>query len=122
MAKFTSAAVGRLMCTACCPTKSFSRSTANNSQRKPKYFSRVLKPFSRDLHAFVVRASAAFGDYPVNDLVGIGDVAGFAVDAVGGVDLELESVFFLNRLVDGGGAEILAGIAVLDGAAIGANI
>ena len=39
-----------------------------------------------ELHAFVVGAAAAFGDDPVDDLVGVGDVAGFAVDAVGGVD------------------------------------
>ena len=39
-----------------------------------------------NLHAFVVGAAAAFGDDPIDNLVGIGDVAGFAVDAVGGVD------------------------------------
>ena len=38
------------------------------------------------LHAFVVGAAAAFGDNPIDDLVGIGNVAGFAVDAVGGAD------------------------------------
>jgi hypothetical protein len=38
------------------------------------------------LHAFVVGAAAAFGDNPIDDLVGVGDVAGFAVDAVGGAD------------------------------------
>jgi hypothetical protein len=37
-------------------------------------------------HAFVVGAAAAFGDFPIDNLVGICDVAGFAVDAVGGVD------------------------------------
>jgi ketosteroid isomerase-like protein len=30
--------------------------------------------------------AAAFGDDPIDNLVGIGDVTGFAVDAVGGVD------------------------------------
>jgi len=74
------------------------------------------------LHAFIVGAAATFGDYPIDDLVGVGDVAGFAVHAVGGVDLEFESVFFLNRLVDRGGTKILAGVAVLDGAAGGADV
>ena len=37
-------------------------------------------------HAFVVGAAATFGDDPIYDLVGVSYVAGFAVDAVGGVD------------------------------------
>jgi hypothetical protein len=43
-------------------------------------------PLQRQLpHAFVVGA-AAFGDNPIDNLAGAGDVEGFAVDAVGGVD------------------------------------
>ena len=42
-----------------------------------------------DLHAVVVGAAAAFGGDPGDDLVRIHDVAGFAVDAVGEVDLQL---------------------------------
>jgi hypothetical protein len=38
---------------------------------------------SRRLHAFVVGTAATFGNDPVDDLVGVGDVAGFAVDAIG---------------------------------------
>jgi hypothetical protein len=38
------------------------------------------------LHAFVAGATAAFGDNPIDNLVVVGDVAGFAVDAIGGVD------------------------------------
>ena len=107
---------------ACCPTRIFFAGSPQTIRSvSQNIFHAFLKTFPRDSHAFIVRASAAFGDYPVNDLVGIGDVAGFAVDAVGGVDLELESVFLLHGFVDGGGAEILAGIAVLDTAAIGAN-
>src|ERR1700674_1702968 len=82
----------------------------------------ALRQIQHSSHAFVVGAAAAFGDYPVDDLVGIGDVAGFAVHAVGGVDLKLESIFFLHGFVDGGGTKILAGIAVLDGATVGANV
>ena len=67
----------------------------------------------RQLHAFVVGATAAFGDDPVDDLVGVGDVAGLAVDAIRGVDLELCAVLFAGDLVNRRGTEILAGIAVL---------
>ena len=41
---------------------------------------------ARALHAFVVGPATAFGDHPIDDLVGIRDVAGFAVNAVGGID------------------------------------
>jgi len=44
------------------------------------------------------------------------------VHAVGGVDLKFESIFFLHRFVDRGGAKILARIAILDGAAGGADV
>src|SRR5260370_8343358 len=44
---------------------------------------------NRVLHALVVGAAAAFGDDPVNDLVGIGDVARLAVHAIRGVDFQL---------------------------------
>jgi hypothetical protein len=43
-------------------------------------------PIFTSSHTFVVWAAATFWRDPVDDLVGIGDVAGFAVDAVGGVD------------------------------------
>ncbi len=76
------------------------------------------------LHAFVVGAAATFGDDPVDDLVGVGDVAGFAVDAVGGVDFEFEVAGFGNfgAFVDRGRAKILARVAVLDGAFCGADV
>ena len=40
------------------------------------------------LHAVVLRPSAAFRRHPVDDLVGVHDVAGLAVHAVRGVDLQ----------------------------------
>ena len=43
------------------------------------------------LHAFVIRATAAFGYDPVDNLVGIGDIARFAVDAIRGVDFQLQA-------------------------------
>src|SRR5271165_1836628 len=67
-------------------------------------------------HAFVVGAAAAFGNDPVDDLVGVGDVAGFAVHAVGGVDFQFCAGGIFSDFVDRGGAEILAGVAVLDDA------
>ena len=38
------------------------------------------------LHPFVVGASAAFGDDPIDDLVGISDVARLAMNAIGCID------------------------------------
>ena len=64
------------------------------------------------LHAFVVGAATAFGDDPVDDLVGIGDVAGLAVDAIGEIDFEFLAGAVFDYFVDGSGAKILARIAV----------
>ncbi len=75
------------------------------------------------LHSFVVGAAAPFRDNPVDDLVGVGDVAGFAVHAVGEINFEFGlagGVF--GHFVNGRGTEILAGIAVFDDAFRGANI
>ena len=56
-----------------------------------RFFHRVFNSFelnellsaaSESLHPFVVRPAAAFGRHPINDLVGIGDVARLAVDAI----------------------------------------
>jgi hypothetical protein len=87
--------------------------------RRPLFFAMLA---DEGLHAFVVGAAAAFGDDPVDDLIGVGDVAGFAVDTVGGVDFEFEVAGFGDGLVDGGGTKILAGVAVLDGAFCGADV
>src|SRR5271156_4766929 len=76
----------------------------------------------RALHAFVVGAAATFGDDPIDDLVGVGNVAGFAMDAVGKVDAQLLPFAVFGHFVHGGWAEILARVAVLDHALGGANI
>src|ERR1700679_2432518 len=73
-------------------------------------------------HAFVVGATAALGGDPVDDLVGVGDVAGFAVDAVGGADLQLGAVFIRHHFVHGGGTKILAGVAVFADAAVATDV
>ena len=74
------------------------------------------------LHAFVVRSSATLGRNPVDNLVGIGDVTGLAVHAVGGVDFQTSHAFFLDHLVDRRRAEILAGISVLGDASAHADV
>ena len=63
---------------------------------------------------FVTRAISAFGGYPVDDFVGVHDVAGLAVDTVGEIDLEAPAaVSVFGHLINGGGTEELARIAVL---------
>ena len=75
------------------------------------------------LHAFVIRTAPAFRHDPVNDLVGIGDVAGLAMNAIGGVNFQFElAVGILGHFVDRRGAKILARIAVLYDALCGSNI
>src|SRR5271170_6184098 len=73
-------------------------------------------------HSFVIRAATSFGWNPIDDLIRVGDVTGFAVDAVRRVDFELRGAFFGNDLIDGGGTEILAGVSVLPNTAIAANV
>ena len=61
---------------------------ASQSRRRPSK-SALNQPMRSLLHALVVRAPAAFGRNPGDDLVGIHDVAGLAVHAVGGVQVDL---------------------------------
>src|SRR6266849_2416667 len=66
------------------------------------------------LHAVVVRPAAALGWYPSNDLIRVGDVAGFAVNAIRRVQANALRVGLsgvVNHFVDIGGAEILARVA-----------
>src|SRR5580704_16476853 len=81
-----------------------------------------MKPEDYISHTFVVWAASAFGRDPVDDLVGVGDVAGFAVDAIGGVDLQFGGTFLGDHFVDGRGTKILAGVAVFADAAVDADI
>src|SRR5579859_346450 len=80
------------------------------------------KPHRAPLHAFVIRPAAALGRHPIDDLIRIGDVAGFAVHAVRKIDLQSPPALFLNHLVNSCRTEILARIPVLDNAAIDANV
>ncbi len=80
-------------------------------------------------HAVVIGTAAALGWNPVDDLVGVHDVAGLAVYAVGEVDLKLlyrlRPAFrrrSLHHLVNRGRAEVLAGVAELFATATVTNI
>jgi hypothetical protein len=90
------------MCTGCCRTENHTAIESAGAFRRPFFWGggaddlktgepglHRQKPagYQRSpLHAFVVGAAAAFRNDPVDDLVGVGYVAGFAVDAIGGVD------------------------------------
>ncbi len=65
-------------------------------------------------HPVVIRAAAAFRRHPGDDLVRVGDVAGFAVDAVGRVQADALAVRLgrvFDHFIDVRGTEILAGAA-----------
>ena len=71
------------------------------------------------LHILIVRAVASFGSDPVDDLIGVHDVAGFAVNAVGKIDLQLHlTALFANNLIDRGWTKMLARITEFVGAAV----
>src|SRR5271170_1317558 len=55
-------------------------------------------------HIRIIRPAAAFGRYPVDVLVGVLDVAGFAVDAVLRVDDVARLAALLDPFVDAGRA------------------
>src|SRR6185312_2739680 len=65
-----------------------------------------------DLHPRIVRAAAAFGGDPGDVLGGVLDVAGLAVDAVGGVDAEDRGATGFGDLIDAGGAVERGGLTV----------
>ena len=75
------------------------------------------------LQPFVMRSSASLRTHPGNDLVWIGDVASFAVNAIGRIEFQAfaRAIGVLFHLVDLGGTEILAGIPILAGAAVVAS-
>src|SRR5579863_2542861 len=70
----------------------------------------------------IVRSRAPLGGGPADDLVGILDVARFAMDAVGRVDLQaLATLFVRDHLVHVGGTEALARVAKFLCATTGAH-
>src|SRR5690606_15161517 len=74
------------------------------------------------LQVLVVGPRASFGRDPGDDLVRVLDVAGLAVHAVGGVDLQPAAGGVLDHLVDPRRAEARARVAIFDGAALHADI
>src|SRR5262245_22562789 len=73
--------------------------------------------------AVVLWAFAAFGRYPINDLVRIHDVARLAVHTVRRVDVQfLRAIARVHHLVDSGRTESRARIAVLDPASRAADV
>src|SRR2546425_9717756 len=73
---------------------------------------------ARRLELHVLGAAAPLGRDPGDDLVWIHDVAGLAVHAIAGVDLQAAPAPFLRyHLVDRRGAEALARVGELLGAA-----
>ena len=76
------------------------------------------------LEPVVMGAAAPFGRNARDDLVGIGDITGLAVNAIRGIDLQVctGAIRIVFHLVYRGRTEILAGIAVLNRAAMVTNI
>src|SRR5207302_4068661 len=82
-------------------------------------------PKSTNSHAVVIRAAAALGWNPGDDLIGILDVAGLAVHAIGRVQadaLAIRGGRVVHHLVDVGWTEVLAGAAEFLDAALFANV
>ena len=76
------------------------------------------------LEAVVMGAAAAFGGNPGDDLVGIGDITGFAMNAVGGIDFQTRAGTLRAgfHLVNRRRAEILARVAVFHRTALVTDI
>ena len=75
------------------------------------------------LHVLVVRPTTALGRNPGNDFIRVHNIAGFAVDTVRRVQMNLRlPIFAFNHLVNRCGTEVPAGIAILDGAALVADV
>ena len=69
------------------------------------------------LEILIIRTRPTLWCHPGDDFVGVLDIAGLAVHAVGGVDLQAFSGGVFYYLVDAGGAEAGAGVVVFLGAA-----
>src|SRR5437868_3083921 len=70
--------------------------------------SRRIKIRPTVLQILVIRTRAAFRRDPVDDLVWVLDVAGLAVHAVGGIDLQAWASVVLDDFVDAGRTEARA--------------
>ena len=78
--------------------------------------------FAPQLHIQIVRSPSAFRGDPVYVFGRVLDIAGFAVDAVGRIDLQFGLAFLRYHFVNRRGTKILAGISIFADATIAANI
>jgi hypothetical protein len=69
------------------------------------------------LHIHVIWTATAFRRNPIDDLVRIRDITGFAVDTIGSVNLKTILPLLEDHLVNRRRAEVLARIALLLAAA-----
>src|SRR5579863_6286529 len=84
-----------------------------------------LDEFGDSLHPIIIRPAPAFGRNPGDDLIGVGDVTGFAMYAVRRVQadaLAIGLVRVIEHFVDVRGTEILARAAEFLDATRVANI
>src|ERR1700683_45198 len=95
-----------------------SRRQHQNPKPNPNF---VRAPQSSELHSFVVGPAPTFRYDPIDNLVGIGNIASFAVYAVRSVYFQSELLALGNHFIHGGWAKILAGIAILSNAAVNAD-
>ena len=70
----------------------------------------------------IIRTRPTFRRDPIDDLVRVLDVAGFAMHAVGSIDLQSRAGVVLHHFVNAGRAEADAGIAVFLRALIDTDI
>src|SRR3954451_14644525 len=92
-----------------CPARSSAQAAERPTMPAPTTMTRM-----RSLHAArVVRAAAALRGHPVDVLERVLDIAGLAVDAVLGVDLEPSAGGVGHVLVDAGRAVALLGAVIL---------
>src|SRR5262245_52305277 len=78
----------------------------------------IDRRYSCLLQQIVSGSTTALGCDPIDNLVGIHDVAGFAVNTVGGVNLQtLSSITRFRHFINSGRAKELARITIFIGAA-----
>src|SRR3979409_1922806 len=80
---------GGWMCTGCSRTSSYRAKENPGGSRRA--FLPELQIQRAASHAVVVGTTAAFGNDPVDNLIGIGNVAGLAVNAICGIDFQFQA-------------------------------
>ncbi len=104
---------------------SFALFPARSSESHSGHRARSAHCRVHSLHPIVIRAAAALGWNPGNDLIGVLNVASLAVHAVRGIQADALAMgrgFVVHHLVDVRGAEILARAAKLFHATLIADV